>query len=484
MNMTKDPLLTRSKDSVAMLPYWDQVDAIMGGIKGMREACEDYFPRFTDESTEDYNLRLRMTKMTNVFRDITEGLVAKPFEQSVMLVEDETDQDTIPQTIKDFTWNVDGAGNNMTVFAANVFFNGTANAVDWIMIDMPKRDPSIRSRADAERAGIRPYWSHVLARNVLEARSEMRGNEEILKYIRILEPGDPDRVRVFERGENDVISWSLYEQRRNEETNRQEMMLIDSDTLSGIKTIPLIPFYTGRRRGRSWYFDPALSDAADLQVELYQQESGLKFAKTLTAFPMLAANGITPPVGQDGKADYKIAVGPNRVLWGTPDPATGKVGNFTYVQPNAETLKFLAEDIAATIQMLRELGRQPLTAQSGNITVITAAVAAGKAKSAVKAWAYKLKDVLETALNLTAQWMSEDYEATVHVFTDFDDWMEADDLDALNSARERRDISAQTFWEELQRRGVLSSNFSAEREETRLLNEEPSEPLDVSLTGG
>ena len=131
------------------------------------------------------------------------------------------------------------------------------------------------------------------------------------------------------------------------------------------------------------------------------------------------------------------------------------------------------------MQQLREVGRQPLTASSSNITVITAAVAAGKAKSAVKAWAYKAKDTLENALLITAMWMNTEYDPTVHVFAEFDDWMEGEDLDTLDSARERGDLSHETYCEEMQRRGVLSSNFTIERERKRLLTEIPSDGVDI-----
>src|SRR5690606_39143222 len=98
-----------------------------------------------------------------------------------------------------------------------------------------------------------------------------------------------------------------------------------------------------------------------------------------------------------------------------------------------------------------------------------------KARSAVKAWAFKLKDALENALLLTAQWMGITYDPIVHVFVDFDEYTEGEDLDALNSARERGDISHETYCEELQRRAVLSSNFTIERERKRILAELPGD---------
>ena len=310
--------------------------------------------------------------------------------------------------------------------------------------------------------------------------SHLRGTEKFQKAAHH-ELNDVTKRRNYQyatttiRADDGTVTWALYERTDKKQPDSDTVFArIDGGTLS-IKAIPLVPFVTGRRDGRSWKVFPALQDAADLQVELYQQESGLKFAKVLTAFPMLAANGISPPVGPDGKVTEKLAVGPSRVLWSKADAATGKVGNWSYVEPNAMSLEFLAKDIMSTIQNLRELGRQPLTASSSNITVITAAVAAGKAKSAVKAWAYKLKDAIENALALTAQFMGITYDPTVHVFTDFDDWMEGDDIDALLTMSDKNKISDETLYEEMARRGVLSTNFTVARERARLLAQLPGD---------
>lgn len=470
-----DGIDKRSLDSAAMVPYWDQVDTLIDGIDAMRKAGDKYLPRFIDEGDPEFTFRLRMTKMTNIYRDIIEGLSSKPFEEVVQLIDTtgEGKDTAIPADIKTFINDVDGSGNNLTVFAGATFFNGINGAIDWIHVDHPKRNENVVTLADARRAGVRPYWSHILGRNVLDVKSEVIGGNETLTYFKVLEPGQPDQIREFERnGSTGNVTWTLYRKIKDATASTDRWVIADSGDIS-IGVIPMVPFSTGRRDGRSWKFFPAMQDAADLQVELYQQESGLKFAKVLTAYPMLAANGISPPKDATGNPK-KLAVGPNRVLYATPD-ASGKVGNWAYVEPGSESLKFLGDDIKETIQQLRELGRQPLTAQSGNITVITAAVAAGKAKSAVKAWAFKLKDSLENALLYTALWMSVTYDPAVHVFTEFDDFMEGDDLETLNGARERGDISRVTYYEELRRRSVLSSNFTAEREEARLLAELPSD---------
>jgi hypothetical protein len=482
----EDVMLRRSPDMVAMLDYWDQTDDIVTGYKAVRDAGQKYLPKFPGEEDEEYKGRLRLTKMTNVYRDIVEGLAAKPFETEVTLA------DGAPAEIVAFTEDVDGSGNNISVFLYGVFFNGINSAIDWIYVDHPVADETIRTVADAKARGIRPYWSRVLGRNVLQPKSSMIDGKETLTYMRILEPGSPDVVRVFKRDEvSGVVRWATFNKLDNWIDPDAEWLLdtppagaktqfaFQKEGTISIGVIPLVPFITGRRDGKSFKLFPAMRDAADLQIELYQQESGLKFAKTLTAYPMLACNVVVPAKGPDGQP-LKMRVGPSRVIYGGRD-GNGQAGSWEYLEPSATSLTFLANDIKDTKQDLRELGRQPLTATSGNLTVITTAVAAGKARSAVGAWAYGLKDAAENAMRYTCMFRGIAYEPEVNVNTEFDDGMDdAADITALISMRQPSgdngpDISQETLWEEMRRRKKLSPEFTAERERERLLQEVPAD---------
>ena len=468
---TDEDVSKRSPDSAAMVEYWDKTDAIVGGITTMRIAGKDYLPMFPSENDDDYNFRLKQTKITNIYRDVVEALAAKPFEQEITIPE----ESKTPKEIIDFLEDVDGRGSNLTTFSATTFFNGINSAIDWIMIDYPIPDPEkIKTMADQKRQGIRPFWTHVLGRNILHAEAEKIDGRETLTLVRILEPGTPDQIREFQRMEDSKVVWNLYEKRKVEGV--EKWVKIQSGDIT-IGVIPLVPFYTGRRDGSGFRLFPAMQDACDLQIELYQQESALKYAKVLTAYPMLAGNGVTPD--KDGKGDPKpISVGPNKVLYAPPN-GNGQSGSWAYVEISASSLKFLKDDISDTKTDLRELGRQPLTAQSGNLTVITTAVAAGKAKSAVMAWTINLKTSLEIALKITAMWMKkENYEPEVSIYTEFDNFAEdGKDLDHLRSLREKGDLSQETLWNETKRRRVLSTEFDNEQEKERILSEVPTDDI-------
>lgn len=478
---SEDDLMKRSKDIASMVPYWDTTDAIVEGYNAIVSQGETYLPKFGNENPDDYKVRLSLTKFTNVYRDIVESLAAKPFEEEITLPDGTKKDDTAPpEAIVSFVEDVDGNGNNLTAFASATFFNGINSAIDWIFVDYPTVDrEQVRTVADEKAAGVRPFWMHVLGRNVLEVQTKLLKGKQAISYIRIYEPGvtGPDHVRIFKRDDSDVVTWELWVKTDKPHNGKSQFILENSGTLS-IKIIPMVPFWTGRRDGQTWKFYPAMRDAADLQIQLYQDESALKFIKTMAGYPMLAANGMRPELEADGKTPKKLAIGPMKVLWGIPN-GNGQAGEWTFIEPSATSMEFLQKSIDKTKEDLRELGRQPLTANSGNLTVITTAVAAGKAISAVSAWALALKNALENALNITAQWMKIKYDAQVNVFTEFDNFTDgAADLTALADARKNGDLSQETYWEELRRRKVLSPEFDAEKELERLLKEIPADGLE------
>ena len=482
-----DPFLKPGGDYEAMRKYWETSTAIVDGIDAIRAGKTKYMPKFAGESDPAYENRLKHTRMTNVFSDIVESLASKPFEngQEIKFVAD--DENVVPQQLVEFAYDVDGAGNDLTAFGSLTFEQGITAAIVWLFVDNPKKPASIVSVADEKAAGIKPYWSIVPAFNVLDARSKVIGGKEHLTYIKIFEPGSngaPDAVRTFTRNDAGLIEWAVYEK-----TNETQVEKIDGvetqfkfveGAILTIDQIPLVPFYTGRRKGRSWQIKPPLRAAAELQIELYQDESGLKYAKRLTGYPMLSGNGVTPPKGQGGKPE-PLDVGPNCVLYGGTD-AQGNAGSWEYVEPSATSLTFMAGDNEKTIQQLRELGKQPLTAQSGNLTVITAAAAADKSKSAVSAWAYLLKNSLENALVITCKFLGvsvDVYDPTVYVHTEFDDFSTSDDTTALGTARANRDISRKVYVDELQRRKILSPDYDYDTDTKELLDELPGDGIDT-----
>jgi hypothetical protein len=478
-----------SSDYDAMCTYWDMVSAILGGTPTMRLAGQTYLPKFTNESRSDYEIRLKNAKFTNLFGDILSTLASKPFEQELTVDKAEAVDDLIE--------DIDGQGNHVQVFASQAFYDGIANAVHWCLVDYTKDVPQGATVAAEKALGARPYWVQISARSLLAVYSENVAGKETIVHARIREDvkerdgyGEAvkKRVRVLNRElvvdeQGNVTAakaatWELFEKQK---------LAAGGDTWTSIGTgsysigiIPLVPFVTGRRYGASWVFKPPLADAAYLQIEHYQQESGLKHKNDLNNFSMLAGQGVEPPIGEDGQP-AKVPSGPQTVLYAPPsgDKAGGR---WEWLDVKVEGLKFSLEYIQSIEAQLRELGRQPLTAQSGNITTITAAFAGDKAHTVIEAWALNFKDFLENCLKITAMWRKTTIEPVVQINTDFSLSLKEDTgVTSLDAAQERNALSWETWFMEMKRRGIIGPNVDKDEERQRILDEIPGEPTDDEI---
>jgi len=466
----------RTADAEFMLTYWDRVNDIILGGGAIRAKGQQYLPKLLHETQSDYDFRLQTSKFTNVYRDIVEGLAARPFEQPITLA-----ADTLPE-IMDFVDDVDGAGNNLTVFAHDVFFNGVNSGVDWIFVDYTNTaeigaEPTL---AEEKALGVRPFFSRIAAANVLEVRFEVIAGAEKITLMRIVEQKNGSNfVRVFFDNGSGNVFWELYQEIEQKTKQDAKYMFVSSGPIT-IDVIPMVPFVTGRRVGRAYKYHMPLSDAAELQIELYQQESGLKNLKTVGAFGILAGQGVNPATDKNGDP-VTATVGPKSVLYAPPVTKGTSVvtGRWEWIVPDASIFNFLGGDVKDTINQLRELGKQPLTAQSGNVTVISSTVAARKGNSAVQIWAFALKNALENALLLVAKWKNlNDYEPNVDVFTDFGATDSATEASmTLLEMRKNGDLSQETLWEENKRIGVLSDDFDADAEREKLLKEFPGDEI-------
>lgn len=491
--MTEKTPASTSSDYDAMAAYWSMISAILGGTPTMRAAGKTYLPKFPNESDTDYELRQQNAKFTNIFGDILDTLASKPFEREVQV----KNADALVDLIED----VDGQGNHLHVFAAAAFHAGIANAIEWVLVDYTKDVPAGATKAQEESLGARPYWVRVPPQSLIAVYSESINGKETIVHARLREDvkeregyGEVirERVRVMdreltrnERGEvtgAGPATWELFEKQKG--ANGQEIWVSVGAGVYSIGIIPLVPFITGRRHGSSWVIKPPLADAAYLQIEHYQQESGLKHKNELNNFTMLAGQGVAPPLGDDGKP-MQVPAGPQTVLYAPPD-GEGNAGRWEWLGVETEGLKFSLDYVQSIESQIRELGRQPLTAQSGNITTITAAFAGDKAHTVIEAWALNFKDFLENCLKITAMWRKVSVEPEVDISTDFALSLKEDTgIDSLDAAQQRGAISWLTWFEEMKRRGIIGPNVSADEEWRRLQSEMPSDgEIDAATSDG
>lgn len=480
----------------AMEAHWRTVRDVLAGAPAVRSAGQKYLPKLPREADADYTFRLAGSPFVNHYAELSSALVAKPFTNEVSVTADAPDQ------IKALVEDIDGQGNSLHVFAERAFFDGVHDGITFILVDkMPVPDGA--TVADEKAAGARPYWVNLLGLQVLGFRvATVEGRTQVIE-ARIAEEAtveDEDgterlmqRVRVLRREKTPTgyapATWVLWE--RQELVNRRGQFTwvpIEEGSIA-IGVIPLVPMVCGRQLGAR--LAPVFGDLLSLQLEHYERESLLKNARMLTAFPMLSAAGVSPPtmartITVDGQAVVEqvavpITVGPGTVLYGAPLADGGSV-SWSYVEPNAASLKFLADDIERLETQMRELGRQPLTKATSGVTVVAASFAAANANSTAEALALNLKDALEQAMAYTAMWLQIGDEPEIAMSTDFaTDLIDGGDASTLLEMRKANDLSVTTLWAELRRRNVLSPEFDPDAELQAILGEIQGDDFETSL---
>lgn len=486
-NAKPDPS-TPSSDYDCQIEFWCMVDAILGGEALIKAGRQKYLPKFKKEKDEVYDYRLKASPFTNVYGDISRTLASKPFSKELVLKEKSPDQ------YVNLAENIDGQGNNLHVFCAAAFKTSLDKGVDWILVDyskapLPQGGPP-RTVDQVNKLGVRPYWVHVSAQQMISVHSCFVDGVEKIFEARIKEDSTElevfkektiERIRSFNRqptyGDGGTVvalgpaTWTLYEKHTSADGKVTWDEIDNGDVTIGI--IPLVPVIMTKRcgGGSSWTVEPALRDLAHMQITEYRQESNLEWVKIMTCFPMVAVIGME--TRDDKGIPTTVTVGPNEVFMIPQNMSgTGGAGDVKIVEPGAQSITENRNQLELTRKEMRELGMQPLA--EANLTVFTSANISKKASSSVQAWVFLFKDAIEQALKYTAMWLEDKtYEPEIIIHTDFAIELESGkELDALLKAEASGIYSKQTVRGEFKRRDIVSNDLNDEEEQQRIAEEQ------------
>jgi hypothetical protein len=475
----KADVSTQSGERAAMDADISLIGDILAGADAMRARSARYLPQYEMESAAEYKRRVAMAPWRPEFADCLQTLASKPFAKDVTVAE------TASPAIKTFADDVDGRGNNLSVFARRVFISAMAYGVHAVLVDYPVMPANV-TLATEKAIGAKPYLVSIPVSSIIAIRTERRGGREVVVHVRFredtIEPDDTgfgevlrERIRVIEPG-----AWQLWEAQRTSggqvEWVMKEKGAIRWNNGETPSEVPLVLFFTGERKGEINTKSP-FRDLADVQIELFRALSRQDEILTFAGSPMLAATGMAKPE-QDKDS---VKVGPKTILFAPP--TDGGKAEWQFISPDAAAMREIREQVQSVTDDLRRLGMQPMTQRSGGITATATSVETAKAHSALEAWAMGLKDALEQAFVFVGRWLGEPKPTVVEVYTDFaagDQSVEEGKV--ILAAQAATVISRRTAAEELHRRGLLGPSFDPVKEETRIAEEmqglEPEFPID------
>jgi len=463
---------------------WAMSDTLMGGTRAMRDAGESYLPREQAEEATAYAARRDRSFLFGAYGDAVRSLGSRPFREVVGLTE------ATESVLFEFSEDVTSRNDSISSFAKRVFVDGVNRGLSHILVDFPvvpeNESGEPLSLDDEGELGIRPFWSHVPATRIIGWRSERFQGQEVLIQLRIVETvsephGDwgevfTDRVKVYHRRLPDPAAeddkgetwWELWTRPTATTTGNQqggEYKFKERGTVS-INVIPLVTFYTNHID--FMLGSPPMADLAWKNLEHWQSSSDQRHILKFARMPLLFGAGFTKKELGD-----KVTIGPNQMIRSVKDNA--KLG---YVEHTGKAIASGRDDLEDIEDQMTLLGLKPLLRnKSGTMTATEKSIDTAAETSQLASWIRAMESALEGALGLTLMWLDRpDGEVGVNIDDSFaESATTKDELAELSRMRAMRDISRETYYEELKRRNLLSEEFDAEKEAERLAKEAATE---------
>jgi hypothetical protein len=442
-------ITSRSLAYKEMAQHWPIIDALMGGTATMREAGDTVLPKHEMETDATYEERRKKAVLKNMFLRTIKNMSGRAFAKPLKLGDD------VPEDIVEWLENADLAGNHIHIFSSQCFKKAMSHGLHYIHVDYPQQPQGI-TLAEERASGARPYLRSVTVHNVLGVQTDSLG--------RILTA----RIREYYTDESDyeetqkeqirLLYPGGYEVWRQKSDNAKEWVPVESGTTS-IPVVPLVPIYTGFVA--PFQAVPPLLDLAYLNIRHYQSLSDQQLCLDVARFPMLAGSGVSE--------DSKMVVGPKRVLL-TTDPQ----GKFYYVEHSGAALTSGKTELDDLCEAMSLEGLQLLMPKATGRTATQSSIEFEESTSDLQDMALSMQDALENVLQLMAMWTGKKDGGSVEIRGNFVlPRQDSQEIQALVNMRQLGEISRNTLYAELKRRGVLSEEFDEDTEIERLSVEGP-----------
>jgi len=444
-----------SAEAAELHKHCDLIDALLGGTLTMRAAGKTYMPKWPNEDDESYDLRLAVATLFPAYARTIEVLGAKPFSKPV------TYGDDVPERVKVWCEDVDRAGRNLHAFLAEVGQEALGYGFSGILADHPPtRDDTGKSlyvtKADEIASGVRPYLVQIHPRNILGWLNDEAGFTQLRLLETVSVPDgdfakkDVEQVRVLRRG-----NWQTW--RQQEAANKKDWVLF-AEGVTTLASIPFAPVYGNRlgfMRAR-----PALLELAYANIEHWQSKSDqqniLHVARVPILFArMLGEGGITVGAGSAVKSEH-------------PD------GDLKFVEHTGAAIEAGRMSILDLEDRMRQAGAELLVIKPGNVTESQTLADNEQGACALQKVAQNIEDGADLALQFLAELGGEVEGGHINVYKDFGAATLAEaSAELLFKSVANGRISGETYFNELQRRGILSPDLKWEDEQERIQSAPP-----------
>lgn len=436
----------------AMAEHYPLITALLGGTTAMRNAGKDYLPKWPNEDNGSYTNRVGTATLFPAFSRTCEVLTGKPFSKPI------TFGDDVPEQIKEWCENIDLQGHNLHAFAAAVCFHAISYGMCGILVDFPPTRGRLKTRADEKAAGVRPYFVHLHAQNILGWRAQRIEGVQTLTQLRFVESvTEPDgafgekfieQVRVLYPGK-----WEVWRESEQVDADGRKVWILHDKGTTTLKKIPYVPVY-GKRTGFMEGMSPLL-ELAHMNVEHWQSKSDQQTILHVARVPILFGKGLE---------NTPITVGASSAII-----ADSVDADLKFVEHTGQAIESGRRELLDLEDRMRQTGAELLVIKPGNRTVAQTVSDNEAGMCALQRIIQDEEDALDQALDLLAEWVGQPGGGHVSIFSDFGVATLAEaSLELLRDMNIDGTFSDESLYREAQRRGVISPDVDWETEKDRI----------------
>nr|WP_267353497.1 DUF4055 domain-containing protein [Gilliamella sp. B3482] len=412
----------------------------------MRTLGQSFLPQWVNEDNDSYKKRLQTATLLPAYEETIKQNIGRVFASPIKL------SDTVPNKIAEFLKDIDLEGTCLDVWAQQFFSLAMQYGIAHALVDYPRINKEIKTKADENEIGARPYVVMLNPRQIIGWKSKNVGGKVILTELRIKETivadkDDYSQTKVEQIRHLEIGRVTIWQKDKDKDT-----WLIADQWETSSNKISLVTLYTkkiGFMKGT-----PPLLNLALLNIKHWQSQSEQDNILHVARVPILTAFGL-----EDGA---ELTIGSSCA---TKFSDRGTQG-LEYVEHSGSSVNAGKESLVDLVEQMRLAGAKLLRDQNTSTKSIDQTQEEKmQSNSPLFTMASSLEDSLDNILDVMAEWVGLKTGGNVDVVTEVElarKTIDASGALAVQALRQSGDIRYVDAVVAYQRLGLIDPDIEPE----------------------
>jgi hypothetical protein len=423
------------------------IDDLRGGTYTMRLRGELYVPKGAVESNDEYTARLKLGYCHPLYTRTVGFLTGEVFKQKIKIDEAEAEESAtsaeINTKLQNWMADVDGCGNELSVFMADTFVDAIDHGMCAVLSDYPAIGNGVRVVDDVKKSGTKPYLIRIPQKDILGYRFEETEEGRKLVYFRYTETVVVKQGTIDTKDETEVRV-RVYTPGLCQIYDKSEKLLEEIPTT--MQDIPVVFYVLGEPIAKGYpAAKPCMGELAELNRRHWQAATDQAYLMSYVRRPAWFGRGLRDD-------DKSVVFGPGSMIHTTN--TSGDLKNVAVDSGAVAAGKSELDDLEMRAALY---GLQAMAPKTGNVTATQIALSTVEASSDLHKWAYAFKDSLNNTMIIVCEMLGISDLPEMMLNTEFHP-LAMFSPDVLINAATAGIFSKRLVFQEFKRRGLMGGS--------------------------